>query len=89
MLQRTGLVKLRRVLRTIRKHFSQPPEEILAGNILDKFLDDPDLCEDKLSEMAGSEGYLETITKMLFPDGGNLKQYKASLFRRYIFVLVF
>ncbi|XVF35387.1 hypothetical protein REPUB_Repub18cG0141300 [Reevesia pubescens] len=78
---RTGLVKLRRVLRTIRKHFPQPPEEILAGNIIDKFLDDPDLCEDKLSEMAGSEGYLETITKMLFPDGGSLKQYKASLFR--------
>ncbi|XVF48614.1 hypothetical protein PTKIN_Ptkin03bG0204200 [Pterospermum kingtungense] len=78
---RTGLVKLRRVLRTIRKHFPQPPEEILAGNIIDKFLDDADLCEDKLSEMAGSEGYLETITKMLFPDGGSLKQYKASIFR--------
>ncbi|XP_022729636.1 uncharacterized protein LOC111284855 isoform X2 [Durio zibethinus] len=78
---RTGLVKLRRVLRTIRKHFPQPPEEILVGNIIDKFLDDPDLCENKLSEMAGSEGFLETITKMLFPDGGSLKQYKASLFR--------
>ncbi|XVE70975.1 hypothetical protein DITRI_Ditri10aG0113000 [Diplodiscus trichospermus] len=78
---RTGLVKLRRVLRTIRKHFPQPPEEILIGNIIDKFLDDPDLCEDKLSEMAGSEGYFETITKMLFRDGGSLKQYKASLFR--------
>ncbi|XWS70284.1 hypothetical protein CRYUN_Cryun03dG0034900 [Craigia yunnanensis] len=78
---RTGLVKLRRVLRTIRKHFPQPPGEILAGNIIDKFLDDPDLCEDKLSEMAGSEGYLEIIIKMLFPDGGSLKQYKASLFR--------
>ncbi|XP_007012204.2 PREDICTED: uncharacterized protein LOC18588015 isoform X2 [Theobroma cacao] len=78
---RTGLVKLRRVLRTIRKHFPQPPEDILVGNIIDKFLDDPDLCEDKLSEMAGSEGYLETITKMLFPNGGSLKQYKASSFR--------
>ncbi|GMI95007.1 Calcineurin Binding protein 1 [Hibiscus trionum] len=77
---RTGLVKLRRVLRTIRKHFPQPPEEILAGNIIDKFFD-ADLCEDKLSEMAGSEGYLETVTKMLFPDGGNFKQYKASVLR--------
>ncbi|XP_012492972.1 calcineurin-binding protein 1 isoform X1 [Gossypium raimondii] len=77
---RTGLVKLRRVLRTIRKHFPQPPEEILAGNIIDKFFD-ADLCEEELSEMAGSEGYLETVTKMLFPDGGNLKQYKASLLR--------
>ncbi|KAE8687620.1 hypothetical protein F3Y22_tig00111013pilonHSYRG00255 [Hibiscus syriacus] len=75
---RTGLVKLRRVLRTIRKHFPQPPEEILAENIIDKFFD-ADLCEDKLSEMAGSEGYLDTVTKMLFPDGGNFKQYKASL----------
>ncbi|OMO66888.1 Tetratricopeptide-like helical [Corchorus capsularis] len=78
---RTGLVKLRRVLRTIRKHFPQPPEDLLAGNIIDKFLDDPDLCEDKLSEMAGSEGYLETIKKMLFPNGGSLKQYKASSFQ--------
>lgn len=86
MFQRTGLVKLRRVLRTIRKHFPQPPEEILAGNIIDKFFD-ADLCEEELSEMAGSEGYLETVTKMLFPDGGNLKQYNATLLRRYIFVL--
>ncbi|XP_024930366.2 calcineurin-binding protein 1 isoform X2 [Ziziphus jujuba] len=75
---RTGLVKLRRVLRAIRKHFPQPPEDILAGNAIDKFLDDPDLCEDKLSEEAGSDGFLETITKMLIPDVGSLKQQKPS-----------
>lgn len=75
---RTGLVKLRRVLRTIRKHFPHPPEDVLARNAIDKFLDDPDLCEDKLSEEAGSDGFLEAITKILFTDAGSLKQYKAS-----------
>lgn len=82
--QRTGLVKLRRVLRAIRKHFPQPPDDVLAGNPIDKFLDDPDLCEDKLSEEAGSDVYLETITNIIFSGVGSLKQYKASLFRRYI-----
>ncbi|KAL5558617.1 hypothetical protein UlMin_034828 [Ulmus minor] len=76
---RTGLVKLRRVLRTIRKHFPQPPEDILAGNAIDKFLDDPDLCEDKLSADAGSDGFLETITNMLLPNIGSFKQHKMSL----------
>ena len=83
MNQRTGLVKLRRVLRAIRKHFLLPPEDILAGNPIDKFLDDPDLCEDKLSEEAGSNGFLETITKIMFPGVGGLMQYDASLSRRY------
>lgn len=78
---RTGLVKLRRVLRAIRKHFPQPPDDVLAGNPIDKFLDDPDLCEDKLSEEAGSDVYLETITNIIFSGVGSLKQYKASLFR--------
>uniref|UniRef100_A0A2P2KIE5 Uncharacterized protein MANES_03G057600 n=1 Tax=Rhizophora mucronata TaxID=61149 RepID=A0A2P2KIE5_RHIMU len=76
---RTGLVKLRRVLRAIRKHFPQPPEDILTGNAIDKFLDDPDLCEDKLSEEAGSEGYLETLTKIIFPDAGSVKQHRALM----------
>ncbi|XP_038700299.1 calcineurin-binding protein 1 isoform X1 [Tripterygium wilfordii] len=76
---RTGLVKLRRVLRAIRKHFPQPPEAVLDGNAIDKFLDYPDLCEDKLSNEAGSEGYLGTITKLLLPDMGSLKEYKRSL----------
>ncbi|KAJ4708134.1 Tetratricopeptide repeat (TPR)-like superfamily protein [Melia azedarach] len=77
---RTGLVKLRRVLRAIRKHFPQPPEDVLAGNAIDKFLDDPDLCEDKLSEEAGSDGYLETIMKIIFPDMECIKQFKAPSF---------
>ncbi|XP_004501088.1 calcineurin-binding protein 1 [Cicer arietinum] len=79
---KTGLVKLRRVLRAIRKHFLQPPEDLLTGNPIDKFLDDPNLCEDKLSEEAGSEGFLETITKIMFPDVGGLGQYSTTLLRR-------
>lgn len=80
------MVKLRRVLRAIRKHFPQPPEDILAGNAIDKFLDDPDLCEDKLSEEAGSDGFLETITKMLIPDVGSLKQQKPSSVGRFTWI---
>ncbi|KAG6649279.1 calcineurin-binding protein 1 isoform X3 [Carya illinoinensis] len=75
---RTGLVKLRRVLRTIRKHFPHPPEDVLASNTIDKFLDDPDLCEDKLSDEAGSEGFLETMKNIMLPGAGSLKQYKTS-----------
>lgn len=78
MLQRTGLVKVRRVLRAIRKHFPQPPEDVLAGNAIDKFLDDLNLCEDKLSDEAGSDGFLETITKVILSDERNLKQQKSS-----------
>ncbi|XP_052208755.1 calcineurin-binding protein 1 isoform X2 [Diospyros lotus] len=73
---RTGLVKLRRVLRAIRKHFPQPPDDVLAGNAIDKFLDDPNLCEDKLSEEAGFDGFLDSIMKIIFPDG--LKQLKTA-----------
>ncbi|XP_056176795.1 calcineurin-binding protein 1 isoform X4 [Syzygium oleosum] len=76
---KTGLVKLRRVLRAIRKHFPQPPGNVLDGNPIDRFLDDPDLCEDKLSEEAGSDGFLETMTKMIFSTTGSLKQYKKSV----------
>ncbi|KAJ8774813.1 hypothetical protein K2173_017259 [Erythroxylum novogranatense] len=76
---RSGLVKLRRVLRAIRKHFPQPPEEILAGNAIDNFLDDTDLCEEKLSEEARFEGYLETITKLIFSDSGGVKQHRALM----------
>ncbi|CAL5360391.1 unnamed protein product [Camellia sinensis] len=75
---RTGLIKLRRVLRAIRKHIPQPPDNVLAGNAIDKFLDDPNLCEDKLSEVAGSDGFLDSIMKIIFPDGRSLKQLKAS-----------
>ncbi|ESQ53881.1 hypothetical protein EUTSA_v10026823mg, partial [Eutrema salsugineum] len=75
---RTGLVKLRRVLRAIKKHFSQPPDDLLVGNVIDKFLDDPELCEDKLSYEAGSEGFLETVTKCIIPSR-TLSEYKVSL----------
>ncbi len=77
------MVKLRRVLRAIRKHFPHPPEDVLAGNAIDKFLNDPDLCEDKLSEEAGSDGFLESMKKIIFPDVGSLIQYNASSVERY------
>lgn len=77
------MVKLRRVLRAIRKHFPHPPEDVLASNAIDKFLDDPDLCEDKLSKEAGSDGFLETMKKIILPDASSLKQYKASSVGRY------
>lgn len=76
------MIKLRRVLRAIRKHFPQPPEDVLVGNPIDKFLDDPALCEDKLSEEAGSGSFLESIMKT-FPDAGGVKQYKAPSVGRY------
>jgi calcineurin-binding protein cabin-1 len=57
----------------------------LTGNPIDNFLDDPNLCEDKLSEEAGSEGFLETITKTMFPDVGGLGQYNTTLLKRYTF----
>ncbi|KAL8113567.1 calcineurin-binding protein 1 [Apium graveolens] len=76
---KSGLAKLRRVLRAIRKHFPQPPENISTQNAIDKFLDDPGLCEDKLSEEAGSEGFLNSIMQVIFPNDGNLKQRTTSL----------
>ncbi|KAF3781600.1 hypothetical protein EJ110_NYTH36544, partial [Nymphaea thermarum] len=66
---RTGLVKLRRVLRAIRKHFPQPPEEIMRECSVDKFLDSSDVCEDKLSEMAGPGEMLESVINLIFPGG--------------------
>ncbi|XP_071917630.1 calcineurin-binding protein 1 isoform X2 [Coffea arabica] len=76
---RTGLIKIRRVLRAIRKHFPQPPDHVLVGNAIDKILDDPDLCEDKLSEEAGCDGFLDSVIKTVFSDPGSLKQQQASL----------
>lgn len=83
MFQKSGLIKLRRVLRAIRKHFPQPPDDVLTGNAIDKFLDDPNLCEDKLSEEAGSDGFFDFIMKIIFPDEGSLKKYKTSSAGRY------
>ncbi|KAK6927325.1 hypothetical protein RJ641_005916, partial [Dillenia turbinata] len=75
---KTGLTKLRRVLRTIRKHYPHPPEDVLAENVIDKFLDDPNLCEDKLSEEAGTHGFLDLIKKMAFTNVGGFKHLKAQ-----------
>lgn len=75
-------MKLRRVLRTIRKHFPQPPEDILADSFIDKFLDDADLSEDKLSEEAGSDCFLHTMIKILFSSRGSFKNYKKTLVTR-------
>lgn len=55
----------------------------MAGNPIDKFLDDPNLCEDKLSEEAGSDIFFESITKIMFPNVGGLAQYNGTLLRRY------
>ncbi|KAK9077678.1 hypothetical protein SSX86_006015 [Deinandra increscens subsp. villosa] len=76
---RTGLVKLRRVLRAIRKHFPQPPDYMLDGNTIEKFLDDPNLCENKLSEEAGSDGFQDTIMKFIYQDTAVLKQQPTNV----------
>lgn len=75
-LSRAGLIKLRRVFRAIRKHFPQPPDDILAESAIDKFLDSPDLLEDKLSEVSRSEGTWESIMNILFTDGREPETFK-------------
>ncbi|KAL3844213.1 hypothetical protein ACJIZ3_001616 [Penstemon smallii] len=75
---RTGLIKLRKVLRAIRKHFPQPPNNVMAGNAIDKFLDNPELCEDKLSEEAGSNGFLDFIIRAIFSETDSVKQPKTA-----------
>lgn len=76
--QKTGLIKLRRVLRAIRKHFPEPPEDMVNKHIIDKFLDDPTINEDRLSEEAGSAEFLETMLKVIFPDSGDTQLVKTS-----------
>lgn len=56
---------------------------MLAQNAIDNFLDDPDLCEDKLSEEAVSDGFLGSIMQVIFPDAGSLKQQTSSSVGRY------
>lgn len=75
--QKTGLVKLRRVLRAIRKHFPQPPDNILSGNAIDKFLDDPDLSEDKL--LVEAQGFLDSIKKASSIERYNMTKLLQSL----------
>ena len=64
---RTGIVKLRKVLRAIRKHFPQPPDDVLARNTIHKFLEDPELSEDDLCEAAMSEKSEKSIISKLNP----------------------
>ncbi|RZC50076.1 hypothetical protein C5167_018500 [Papaver somniferum] len=71
---RAGLMKVRKVLRSIRKHFPQPPEEMLRENSLSNFFDNPDLCEEKLIEEAGYDGFRDHVMKLIFPKGVNHKQ---------------
>ncbi|KAF5192614.1 Calcineurin-binding protein [Thalictrum thalictroides] len=75
---RTGLVKVRRVLRAIRKHFRQPPENMMKENSVDNFLDNPDLCEDKICEEGGSDITLEYVMSIIFPNGRSSKLCTAS-----------
>ncbi|XP_009417134.2 calcineurin-binding protein 1 isoform X1 [Musa acuminata AAA Group] len=76
-LSRAGLVKLRRVLRAIRKHFPQPPDDMLSENAIDKFLDGPDLWEDKLREVSGPNEGQELVTTILSNARG-LETHKKS-----------
>lgn len=75
------MTKLRRVLRAIRKHFPLPPDNVMAGNAIDKFLDNSEICEDKLSEVAGSKGFLDTMMKIMFSQNESFNQQNSSMER--------
>nr|CAD1841790.1 unnamed protein product [Ananas comosus var. bracteatus] len=77
-LSRAGLIKLRRVLRAIRKHFPQPPDDILAENAIDRFLDGPDLCEKQLCEVYETNGSRDSIMNLLFTNGRGPETFKKS-----------
>lgn len=66
------------MLRAIRKHFPEPPEDMVNKHAIDKFLDDPSINEDKLSEEVGSAGFLETMLKIIYPDSGSTQLGKTS-----------
>jgi calcineurin-binding protein cabin-1 len=75
-------VKLRRVLRAIRKHFHQPPNEVLASSAIDKFLDGPDSSEKSLFEIYESNRGTDAIMNIFFHDGRSLKEFeKLSISR--------
>ena len=77
------MIKLRRVFRAIRK---QPPAEILAENAIDKILDSPDLCEDKLSQIPRSDGNWESIVNLLFPNGRGPVTFKMLSAVGYVYM---
>jgi len=80
------LIKLRRVFRAIRKHFPQPPDEILTENAIDNILDSPDLCEDKLSQIPRSDGNWESIMNLLFPNGRGPVTFKMLSAVGYVYM---
>lgn len=82
------MIKLRRVLRAIRKHFPQPPDDILAENAIDRFLDGPDLCEKQLCEVYETNGNRDSIMNLLFTNGRGPETFKkrfacATLFNKF------
>jgi calcineurin-binding protein cabin-1 len=76
LFQKTGLVKLRRVLRALRKLFPHPPHDLLINNPIDNFLDGPDSCEKALSKIYESDGSKEAILNVLFPGEGGYEAFK-------------
>ena len=77
------------MLRAIRKHFPQPPDEILAENAIENFLDDPNLCEDTLAELPRSGGSRESLLNILFADGRGPESFKTSSTARFVcFILL-
>lgn len=64
------------MLRAIRKHFPQPPYDLLVNNPIDNFLDGPDLCEKVLSEICESNGSKEAILNVLFPGERGYEAFK-------------
>jgi len=54
IVQRAGLVKLKKVLRAVHKQFSCPPPEVLSEKSVDLYLEDPDFDEEKLRDMIKS-----------------------------------
>ncbi|KAJ9537373.1 hypothetical protein OSB04_030106 [Centaurea solstitialis] len=57
------------------EYFPQPPDSALD----EKFLDDPDLCEDKLSEEAGSDGFQDAIMNIIYQDGSISMRQPATI----------
>lgn len=77
------MVKLRKILKAIHNHFPQPPEDVLRENLIDKFLDDPGICEDELSDLAAKEGNSEFIFSKYFPVDKGLKSSETLAPTRY------
>lgn len=77
------MVKLRRVLRAIRKHFPQPPDDMLCENAIDKFLDGLDLWEDKLQEVSALGEGRELVTNIISNARG-LETTKRSFSARFV-----